>query len=606
MLHVSFKTKLATLMAVVVTSATFMSANMADPYYSGEDKVNPLLEASELYKWVENGKITPDGKRVIIMDIVPSKAQSAFFKGDLATLEKYGMKWIKYADKAGYVGHIPGAQIHMSHEKGAGHIKTRSDGPMKVIHQLGDAKTVNKFMQSHGITKDSVVVLTTSDFTRPGYCDTRAYWTLRYWGMSKNNLRILNGGNVAWADYVKANHPEKLAAMGLQKGAQKTKVVRSKMTIDQFPHRFTEKRAVIGEIFKDMDDGKVADGSVTLFDARPPTAFYIKDISKFEKYIKGGKLALKAGQDGAPQFDPKQFSPVIVKGSNVGVLKGAKGPVPVTISSKAEAFEAQLKGAKLIKGKNAKGELYNVGFTSVLNMKTIKDDSGKPVFKFFYTYKKPTDIASPAPWAKKATVAEMFAKVFPNKDNKIIVNCNSGSSASIAFFYLSEMLGYKDVKDYDGSFIEWGNLAGFEPNNKAKDIALQGVRPDVYTWLPNYPLNFPAISLLASEAHPFSIEKSGDKYMAIDAVTGKQCSVGSDDCWVKEGGVLKKNVTWDTLSRSQNILFRPNKKVNTGVFKKKDNLASTAEYNKKKNWAKVVVRTKYNGSAQETLEKDRL
>ena len=41
----------------------------------------------------------------------------------------------------------------------------------------------------------------------------------------------------------------------------------------------------------------------------------------------------------------------------------------------------------------------------------------------------------------------------PDKDN--IVFCNTGHWASTTWFVLSEVLGLPDVKNYDGSMVEW-------------------------------------------------------------------------------------------------------------------------------------------------------
>jgi thiosulfate/3-mercaptopyruvate sulfurtransferase len=42
-----------------------------------------------------------------------------------------------------------------------------------------------------------------------------------------------------------------------------------------------------------------------------------------------------------------------------------------------------------------------------------------------------------------------------NKDREMIVVCSNGQFASAWWFALSEMLGYKDVRIYDGSMEEW-------------------------------------------------------------------------------------------------------------------------------------------------------
>jgi len=43
-------------------------------------------------------------------------------------------------------------------------------------------------------------------------------------------------------------------------------------------------------------------------------------------------------------------------------------------------------------------------------------------------------------------------------DQEVIAYCRIGERSSIAWFALSELLGYDDVTNYDGSWTEWGNL----------------------------------------------------------------------------------------------------------------------------------------------------
>ncbi len=43
-------------------------------------------------------------------------------------------------------------------------------------------------------------------------------------------------------------------------------------------------------------------------------------------------------------------------------------------------------------------------------------------------------------------------------DKEIIVYCRIGERASFTWFVLTQLLGYKNVKVYDGSWSEWGNI----------------------------------------------------------------------------------------------------------------------------------------------------
>jgi thiosulfate/3-mercaptopyruvate sulfurtransferase len=45
-------------------------------------------------------------------------------------------------------------------------------------------------------------------------------------------------------------------------------------------------------------------------------------------------------------------------------------------------------------------------------------------------------------------------------DQEVIAYCRIGERSSIAWFALSELLGYDNVVNYDGSWTEWGNLVG--------------------------------------------------------------------------------------------------------------------------------------------------
>ena len=47
-----------------------------------------------------------------------------------------------------------------------------------------------------------------------------------------------------------------------------------------------------------------------------------------------------------------------------------------------------------------------------------------------------------------------------NIDDNIVVYCRIGERSSHTWFVLTYLLGFKDVRNYDGSWTEWGNLVG--------------------------------------------------------------------------------------------------------------------------------------------------
>lgn len=45
-------------------------------------------------------------------------------------------------------------------------------------------------------------------------------------------------------------------------------------------------------------------------------------------------------------------------------------------------------------------------------------------------------------------------------DDDVIVYCRIGERSSVTWFVLEELLGYERVRNYDGSWTEWGNMIG--------------------------------------------------------------------------------------------------------------------------------------------------
>jgi thiosulfate/3-mercaptopyruvate sulfurtransferase len=80
--------------------------------------------------------------------------------------------------------------------------------------------------------------------------------------------------------------------------------------------------------------------------------------------------------------------------------------------------------------------------------------------------------AASVPWAKAVnpddgtfktagelrTLYENDAKIKPGDD--VIVYCRIGERSSHTWFVLTHLLGYNQVRNYDGSWTEWGNLVG--------------------------------------------------------------------------------------------------------------------------------------------------
>ena len=76
--------------------------------------------------------------------------------------------------------------------------------------------------------------------------------------------------------------------------------------------------------------------------------------------------------------------------------------------------------------------------------------------------------AQSIPWAQavrddgtfKSTdeLRELYGGKGVMADEEVLVYCRIGERSAHTWFVLRELLGYPDVKNYDGSWTEWGNL----------------------------------------------------------------------------------------------------------------------------------------------------
>jgi len=74
------------------------------------------------------------------------------------------------------------------------------------------------------------------------------------------------------------------------------------------------------------------------------------------------------------------------------------------------------------------------------------------------------------PWARAANddgtfksadeLSSLYARLGITADRPVIAYCRIGERSSHTWFALTELLGYPDVKNYDGSWTEYGSLVG--------------------------------------------------------------------------------------------------------------------------------------------------
>jgi thiosulfate/3-mercaptopyruvate sulfurtransferase len=78
--------------------------------------------------------------------------------------------------------------------------------------------------------------------------------------------------------------------------------------------------------------------------------------------------------------------------------------------------------------------------------------------------------AQSIPWAQAvrddgtfkaaADLRELYGSKGVTSDKKVTAYCRIGERSAHTWFVLHELLGFQDVRNYDGSWTEWGNLVG--------------------------------------------------------------------------------------------------------------------------------------------------
>jgi thiosulfate/3-mercaptopyruvate sulfurtransferase len=59
-----------------------------------------------------------------------------------------------------------------------------------------------------------------------------------------------------------------------------------------------------------------------------------------------------------------------------------------------------------------------------------------------------------------AELKQLYAAAGVDGSQPVITYCRIGERSSHSWFVLKYLLGYPRVKNYDGSWTEWGNLVG--------------------------------------------------------------------------------------------------------------------------------------------------
>lgn len=559
-----------------------------------------LVEPATVKTWVvDNGGRTETGQRVVVLDCVPNPAgvfsfsdTESWFAGDKAKIlqnlsDQYGgttsAQYKSFsAMPDSMFGHIPGAIPSVSHE--GYEVAVRNDGPIEAEHEVGTGALIDQMLRKYGVTKDDVIVISTSRYDYPGFCPSRLWWTLYYWGFAKENIRIVNGGNRAYA----------MAGGTLQKGVTLPIVTPSTFSLTELPQRRLEARIGLGELIALVDSGRttLADSDankVVVIDTRqPPVAYYLADQNSdgipdiFQlagySYSTTTKLFTRAADSATLTLSEILFRettparvafsgttnpPITLPNPYVGITTptgpNLNGGVPLAIplGAKGAAFEGIVKGAKV-----TKNGAWNITVPAI-----TRADGG---------------------YKTKAELLPIFAAAGIDGTKPIVVYCNSGALASIYYFVLHEIMEFPNVRMYDGSWQEWAMLSAFEPTDNTY------VATDDYTAYPSYPAASPAVVFFAAPNR--YLEWDGTKF--VDSFTRADASAS-----VKAGGPLGGNPRWDTVTRSEHVIFRPTRTIN-------DNSSTTIPFkqrtfNSAVDWPTITTYPNYQGSGNLIYEADR-
>jgi len=569
-------------------------------YYAADATAQTLVEPATVRSWVDAGLKTESGQRVVIFDCVPNpdgvfaySDTDSWFAGDkpkvLTNIEKqYGGKlspqYKSFSNMPETMfGHIPGAIPNVSHE--GYEVTKRNDGPILADHEVGTGDLISQMLQKSGVTKNDVIVLTTSRYDYPGFCSARLWWTLRYWGFPRDQIKVLNGGNKA---YAMAGHP-------LQKGVTLPVVTPSAFNVVDLPQKFFGERFSLGELIALVDSGRTTlpdtePNKVVVIDTRqPPAAYYFKDANADQipdvfqvpgysydpasKLFNAGTLTLSEVLFGAANlaipFDAVNNPPLnltATPGSTylaMHVLNGA--PLAIPLGAKEAVFEGIIRGAKV-----TKTPTWNITVPSLTRV-----DGG---------------------YKTKDELLAVFAAAGIDGTKPIVTYCNSGALASIYYYALKEICGFQNVRMYDGSWQEWANLAAYQPVDETY------VLNDDYATFPKYPAASPSVVFFAGKNNYFTYDPATQEFK--DSQTG--AVIGVDK--IKSGGTLAGNPKWDTITRSEFVMFRPMAtKTMTAYDFNGDAINenySNKTYNSAVDWPTIPTYPNYEGDANQIRKVD--
>ena len=347
--------------------------------YYGDDTVSPLLEPEKLRAMLADPGIAP---RIIILDANANNDATITIP-----TSNTGAKVI-------FAGTWPRM--------------IRNEGAMTVNYAIADGLTADALLQSWGVKKDSILIMT-SNWTAGGANSNSIgnWWLLHYWGFSKKNLMVLNGGTGAYRALVGT------ANMG---------------------HR-TNSKDIVASTFsvRELPGDRIGDSPRSLGSARTNIRELMAGV-KNDDYISGRKIILST-------LINAMFTPFEDERGN-----------PVTINAYGHGFMGRIKGQKFMQAVNTTDNYVTDSWTVPDPAPTA---AGTNIT--YYKYKKFEDMRNVFVDRDQPGRIPLFPD---NKAVRISLHCGTGTT-TMPFYFALTMAGYYNAAPYDGSGAEWFTMAAY-------------------------------------------------------------------------------------------------------------------------------------------------
>lgn len=194
---------------------------------------------------------------------------------------------------------------------------TRLEGVGSVTPMVAAGAQMDAVVQRLGIDENTTIVFTTNTPAASMFYATRAYWVFRYWGFPKERLKLLDGGNAAFA----AAYPELMTT-------EEPTVTPSSYSVRNLPGLNADLRASVGEMIQlvktlpasstdvvldargsayyngtSQTGGQLVTGTVVVFDGHPAGGQFLSQADLFSN----GKF--KTAAEIRALFEAKGWAP---------------------------------------------------------------------------------------------------------------------------------------------------------------------------------------------------------------------------------------------------------------------------------------------------------